>query len=115
MAEAGPAMMGIGQATGNRRASDAARRAINSPLLDISTEGARGILFAVAGGENLTLHEMNEAAKIITKSVDPEAKIIFGAFHDKTFKKGELKITVIATGFTKPGLNITTPTCHEKI
>jgi len=115
MAEAGPAIMGIGQATGNRRASDAARRAINSPLLNISIEGARGILFAIAGGEDLTLHEMNEAAKIITKSVDPEAKIIFGAFHDKTFKKGELKITVIATGFTKPGLNITTPTCHAKI
>ena len=115
MAEAGPAIMGIGQATGNKRAADAARKAISSPLLNISIEGARGILFAIAGGEDLTLHEMNEAAKIITKSVDPEAKIIFGVFHDKTLKKGELKITVIATGLTKPGLNITTPTCHEKI
>lgn len=103
MTEAGPAMMGVGQATGNRRASDAARRAISSPLLDISIEGARGILFAIAGGENLTLYEISEAAKIITESVDSEAKIIFGAFYDKTLKKGELKITVIATGLASLG------------
>ncbi len=106
MAEAGPAIMGIGQATGGHRAIEAARKAINSPLLDISIEGAKGILFAVAGGEDLTLHEINEAAKIITESVDPEAKIIFGAFYDETLNKGELKITVIAAGFSNPGPNI---------
>lgn len=114
MAEAGPAMMGVGQATGNRRASDAARRAISSPLLDISIEGAQGILFAIAGGENLTLYEISEAAKTITESVDPEAKIIFGAFYDKTLKKGELKVTVIAAGLSNSEPNIATPT-HLKI
>ena len=106
MAEAGPAIMGIGQATGDQRAVEAAIKAISSPLLDISIEGAKGILFAVAGGEDLTLHEIDEAAKIITESVDPEAKIIFGAFHDETLNKGELKITVIAAGFSNPGPNI---------
>ncbi|MDP3052319.1 MAG: cell division protein FtsZ [bacterium] len=106
MAEAGPAIMGIGQATGDARAVEAAKKAINSPLLDISIEGAKGILFAVTGGEDLTLYEINEAAKIITASVDPDAKIIFGAYQDKTLNKGELKITVIATGFTNPGPNI---------
>ncbi|MCX6813540.1 MAG: cell division protein FtsZ [Candidatus Azambacteria bacterium] len=114
MAEAGPAIMGIGQATGEHRAVKAVKEAISSPLLDISIEGARGILFAVAGGEDLTLHEINEAAKIVTESVDSEAKIIFGAFHDKTLNKGEIKITIIATGFTNPGPNIIAPT-HLKI
>lgn len=102
MAEAGPAMMGIGQATGDQRAVEAARKAISSPLLDISIKGARGILFAVTGGDDLTLDEINEAAMIITESVDPVAKIIFGAFHDETLNKGELKIIVIATGFFNP-------------
>ncbi len=114
MAESGPAVMGIGQATGENRAVKAVKKAISSPLLDISIEGARGILFAVAGGVDLTLHKINEAAKIVTESVDSEAKIIFGAFHDKTLKKGELKITIIATGFTNPRPNIIAPT-HLKI
>ncbi|MEK7082708.1 MAG: hypothetical protein AAB972_00930, partial [Patescibacteria group bacterium] len=83
-----------------------ARKAISSPLLDISIDGARGILFAVAGGEDLTLHEINEAAKIITESADPQAKIIFGAFRDDTTNKGSIKITVIAAGFSNPGPNI---------
>ncbi len=106
MAEAGPAIIGIGQAIGKTRAVEAAKKAISSPLLDISIVGARGVLFAVAGGEDVTLHEINDAAKIITESVDPEAKIIFGAFHDESLNQGELKITVIAAGFTNPGPNI---------
>ena len=115
MAEAGPAIMGIGQATGNQRAIEAARKAISSPLLDISIDGAKGILFAVAGGEDVTLHEINDAAKIITESADSEAKIIFGAFHDKTLSKGELKIIVIAAGFSNQGSRIIAPTRPENI
>lgn len=115
MAEAGLAMMGIGQAIGDQRAVEAARKAISSPLLDISIAGAKGILFAVTGGDDLTLHEINEAAKVITDSADPEAKIIFGAFHDETLNKGELKITVIAAGFPNPGPNIITSTRPRNI
>jgi len=106
MGDAGPAIMGIGSAQGDERAVEAARKAISSPLLDISINGARGILFAVAGGEDLTLHEINEAAKVITESADPQAKIIFGAFRDDAINKGSIKITVIAAGFANPGPNI---------
>lgn len=106
MGDAGPAIMGIGTAQGDKRAEEAARKAISSPLLEISIDGARGILFAVAGGDDLTLSEINEAAKIITESADPQAKIIFGAFQDDTINKGSIKITVIAAGFSNPGPNI---------
>ncbi len=103
MQEAGSAIMGIGRATGEDRAVEAAKMAINSPLLEISTEGARGVLFNVSGGEDLTMSDVNEAAKVITESIDPEAKIIFGAVHDSKLKKGEVKVTVIATGFANGG------------
>ena len=99
MANSGSALMGIGRATGEDRAIEAAKTAINSPLLEVSIEGARGVLFNVAGGSDLAMAEINEAAKIITESVDPDAKVIFGAVHDPKLKKGEIKITVIATGF----------------
>ncbi|MBI2055467.1 MAG: cell division protein FtsZ [Candidatus Sungbacteria bacterium] len=100
MQNAGSALMGVGVASGEDRASAAARMAINSPLLDISIDGARGILFNVSGGQDMTMWEINEAAKVITESIDKEAKLIFGAVHDERLKKGELKITVIATGFS---------------
>ncbi len=103
MQETGPAIMGIGRATGEERAVEAAKMAINSPLLEISMEGARGVLFNVSGGEDLTMSDVNEAAKVITENIDPEAKIIFGAVHDPRVKKNEIKITVIATGFTNGG------------
>ncbi len=99
MQNAGSALMGIGHGSGESRAEDAAKLAINSPLLDVSINGARGVLFAVAGGSDLTMWEIQEAAKIITASIDPEAKVIFGAIQDETLKKGEIKITVIASGF----------------
>lgn len=99
MENAGPALMGIGMGSGEKRASDAARGAINSPLLDISINGARGILFAVAGGDDMTMFEIQEAAKVITESIDKDAKVIFGAIKDDKLKKGEIKVTVIATGF----------------
>jgi len=99
MENAGSALMGVGIGAGEKRAEDAARMAINSPLLEVSITGARGVLFAVAGGDDLGMLEVQEAARIITESVDPHARIIFGAFKDDTLKKNELKITVIATGF----------------
>lgn len=99
MQNAGSALMGIGTGTGENRAEVAAKAAINSPLLDISISGARGVLFAIAGGEDMTMFEIQEAAKIITESIDPDAKVIFGAIRDPKLKKDEIKVTVIATGF----------------
>jgi len=104
MANAGSALMGIGSATGENRAVEAAKAAINSPLLDISIEGARGILFTISGGEDMTMFEIQDAAKVITESIDSEAKVIFGAIYDDKLKKNELKVTVIATGFPE-GIN----------
>lgn len=99
MRDTGSALMGVGYGTGEDRAVAAAKAAINSPLLDISIEGARGVLFNVSGGLDLTMWEINEAARVITESIDRDAKVIFGAVHDDRLKKGEIKITVIATGF----------------
>jgi len=99
MENAGPAIMGIGRATGENRAVEAARAAISSPLLEFSIEGAKGILFNVSGGQDIGMLEISEAAKTITETADPDAKIIFGAVVDEKAKKGEIKITVIATGF----------------
>ena len=99
MRDTGSALMGVGYGTGEDRAVAAAKAAINSPLLDISIEGARGVLFNVSGGIDLTMWEINEAARVITESIDRDAKVIFGAVHDERLKKGEVKITVIATGF----------------
>ncbi|HRY62807.1 MAG TPA: cell division protein FtsZ [Candidatus Paceibacterota bacterium] len=99
MQNAGSALMGIGTGTGENRAETAAKAAINSPLLDISISGARGVLFAIAGGEDMTMFEIQEAAKIVTESIDHDAKVIFGAIRDSKLKKDEIKVTVIATGF----------------
>ncbi len=99
MENAGAALMGIGVGFGDKRAEDAARAAISSPLLEISINGAKGVLFSIAGGDDLTMFEIQDAAKVITESVDPNAKIIFGTVHDDKLKKGEVKITVIASSF----------------
>jgi cell division protein FtsZ len=99
MAESGSALMGIGIGTGENRAQEAARAAINSPLLELSIDGAKGVLFNVSGSADLTMLEINEAANIITESIDPNAKVIFGAVVDDTIRKGEIQITVVATGF----------------
>jgi len=99
MEAAGPALMGIGIAEGEERAKDAARMAINSPLLDVSINGARGILFVVAGSDDLGIMEVQEAAKVISESVDKNAKVIFGIMRDEKLKKGQIRIIVIATGF----------------
>jgi len=99
MSDAGSALMGIGLASGDGRASKAALQAINSPLLETSINGAKGVLFAISGGDDITIHEIQEAAKIITESIDKDAKVIFGTIKDEKLKKGELKVTVIATSF----------------
>ncbi len=99
---AGSALMGVGVGSGEKRAEEAAKAAINSPLLDISIHGAKGILFSVAGSDDVTMFEIQDAAKIITESADPNAKIIFGSIRDESIKKGELKVTVIASGFPEP-------------
>ena len=100
MLNAGIAHIGIGVASGERRAQEAARQAIHSPLLETSIEGAGGVLINVTGGRNLGLLEINEAAELVQKSVDPEANIIFGAVIDENLTD-EIVITVIATGFNK--------------
>lgn len=97
--DSGTALMGVGRGTGENRAREAASAAINSPLLDVSIHGAKGVLFAIYGAEDLGMLEVQEAAKIITESVDKDAKIIFGIASDATLKKDEVKVTVIATGF----------------
>lgn len=99
MEGAGPALMGIGIAEGEERAKDAARMAVNSPLLDVSISGAKGVLFVVAGSDDLGIMEMQEAAKVVGESVDKNAKIIFGIMRDEKIKKGQIRIIVIATGF----------------
>ncbi len=99
MENAGSALMGIGCASGEKRAEEAARMAINSPLLDLSIAGAKGVLFSIAGGDDLTMFEIQDAAKVITESIDPQAKVIFGTVKDDKLKKNEIKVTVIASGF----------------
>ncbi len=104
MENAGSALMGIGIANGENRAQVAAKAAVSSPLLELSINGAKGVLFAIAGGDDLGMIEVHEAAKIVTESVDPNAKIIFGAIKDDKLKKGDVRVTVIATGFPTPGV-----------
>jgi len=96
MKNSGRALFGVGRASGENRAVQAAEKAISSPLLDFSIKGCKGVLFN-ASGQDITLNEIQEAAKVITKNVDPKAQIIFGAVKDNNLKKGEIKITVIAT------------------
>ncbi|MFA5022833.1 MAG: cell division protein FtsZ [Candidatus Paceibacterota bacterium] len=103
MQNSGSALMGVGVASGENRSIEAAKMAISSPLLDVSINGAKGILFTVAGGDDVTLFELQEAAKVITESIDPEAKVIFGTIKDDKMKKNEIKITVIACGFAADG------------
>ena len=101
MLNTGMAHMGIGRASGENRAEDAAKQAIQSPLLETSIEGARGVIINITGGEDLGLQEVNTAAELIQRSVDPEANIIFGTVIDPEMQD-EIKITVVATGFDQP-------------
>lgn len=98
MKDAGTALMGMGRASGDNRAESAARQATTSPLLDMSIEGATGVLFNVVGGQDMSMHEIDMAAQLIAEAVDPEANVIFGATLDPEME-GELMITIVATGF----------------
>jgi cell division protein FtsZ len=104
MSNAGSALMGIGMASGENKAVEAAKEAINSNLLDMSIDGARGIVFTITGGPDLSMNEVSEAAKVITSAADEDAKIIFGAVVDEKMKD-QIKITVVATGFDGHGKN----------
>lgn len=123
MRETGSALMGIGSAVGDNRATEAARVAISSPLLETSIEGARGVLLNITGGTSLGLFEVNEAAEIIAQAADPEANIIFGAVIDENMEE-EVRVTVIATGFdhvsgkkepAKPDLEIKPFSHHDDL
>ena len=104
MYDTGMAHMGIGRASGENRAEDAAKQAIQSPLLETSIEGARGVIINITGGSDLGLQEINTAAELVQRSVDPEANIIFGAVIDETLEE-DIVITVIATGFEEEERN----------
>lgn len=104
MQEAGTAMVGIGLASGQERSVKAVKQALSSPLLEVSIEGARGVLFGVAGNKDLKMGEVNDIAKVIAGAIDTNAKVIFGAYHDNRLKTGQIKVTVIATGFNGSGL-----------
>jgi len=99
MKDSGPAWMSVGKGSGQNRAAEAAKSALASPLLDVSIGGSKGVLFNITGGSSLTLFECNEAAQVISQAVDPRANIIFGVVFDPKLD-GEIKITVIATGFS---------------
>lgn len=105
MQNAGSALMGIGVASGEKRAEEAAKAAISSPLLEVSITGAKGVLFSVAGASDLGMLEVQDAANIVTEAIDPDAKVIFGAVTDDNLKKGQVKVTVIATGFPDTATN----------
>lgn len=98
MKDAGPAWMSIGRGSGTNRAKEAAKEALSSPLLDVSMEGAKGVLFNVAGGSSLTLYEVNDAAEVIRQAVDPDAVVIFGVVLDPNMGN-DVRLTLIATGF----------------
>ncbi len=98
MQDSGSALMGIGVASGDNRASEAAKAAINSPLLELSIDGAKGVLLNISGPD-LTMLEVHEAANLVTENIDPNAKVIFGTAVNEGIRKGEIKITVVATGF----------------
>jgi cell division protein FtsZ len=101
MTDAGSAMMGIGEGSGEHRAADAAQKAIASPLLETTIEGARGVIFNITGGPDMAMYEVNEAAEMISRAVDPEAQIIFGASVDPGMS-GKVRVTVLAAGFGAP-------------
>src|SRR3989344_2692474 len=104
MADSGTAVVGVGISEGKERSIKAATQAVNSPLLETSIDGAKGVLFCIAGGRDLKMVEVSEIAKIITENVDPGAKIIFGAYSDRKLKAGQIKVTLVATGFN--GLSV---------
>jgi cell division protein FtsZ len=105
VSDAGHAIVGMGLAGGQDRAMTAVNAALNSPLLEVSAEGAHGIVLGISGGRDLKMTEINDAAKLVRQTVDPGAKIIFGAYYDRTLKQGHIKVTLVATGFSASSTN----------
>lgn len=101
--DAGSAIVGMGIASGQERAVTAVNQALNSPLLEVSAEGARGVVLGISGGRDLKMTEINEAAKLVAQTADPSARIIFGAYYDRRLKPNQFKVTLIATGFNSGG------------
>ncbi len=116
MKDKGSALMGIGMATGENRASEAAKKAISSPLLETSVDGAQGVLMNITGGSNLSLYEVHEAAEIVSAASDPDVNMIFGSVINENLKD-EILVTVIATGFdnTENKVQRQAPTAHPKV
>lgn len=110
--DAGMTLIGIGEASGQDRSVKAVNAAVNSPLLEVSVDGAKGVLFSVAGGKDLKMSEVNDVAKAVTANLDPNAKVIFGAYQDRGLKEKSMRVTVIATGFSGvlSGSRLNTPT-----
>lgn len=103
MQDAGVTIIGVATASGQDRAVNAVTMALHSPLLETSPEGAKAVLLGISGGRDLKMTEVNEAAKIVATTADPGARIIFGAYHDKNLRAGQIKVTVIAAGFANGG------------
>lgn len=101
--DAGLAIVGVGVASGQDRALNAVNLALHSPLLEVSAEGAHGVVLGISGGADLKMTEINDAAKLVAQTVDPGAKIIFGAYQDRKLKASQIKVTIIATGFSQSG------------
>lgn len=101
--DAGSAIVGMGIASGQDRAVAAVNQALNSPLLEVSAEGAKGVILGISGGRDLKMTEVNDAAKVVAQVADPSARIIFGAYHDRKLKPNQIKVTLIATGFASGG------------
>ena len=97
--DSGTCLFGMGRAAGEKRAEKAAKTALDSPLLDILPKGAKGVLFNVSGGKDISLSEIEEIGRILTQEINPQAKVLFGVVEDEKLRKGELKVTVIVTGF----------------
>jgi len=110
--DAGMTLIGIGEASGQDRSVKSVNMAVNSPLIEISIDGAKGVLFSVAGGKDLKMSEVNDVARAVTANLDPNAKVIFGAYQDRGLKEKSMRVTVIATGFSGvlPGSRMNTPT-----
>jgi cell division protein FtsZ len=103
--DAGHAIVGVGTASGQDRAVNAVNAALHSPLLEISAEGAHGVVLGISGGADLKMTEIQDAAKLVSQTVDPSAKIIFGTYHDRKLKPNQIKVTIVATGFASGGQN----------
>ena len=101
MQDAGSAIVGLGVASGQERALNAVTQAVSSPLLEVTIDGAKGVLLGIAGSRDLKMNEVNDIAKAVSEAVDPGAKIIFGAYYDRKLRQGQIKVTLIATGFNE--------------